>query len=113
MVRKILSVCYEECLPPSTLEFLQYSGCDMTCARSPGAAFQLLNTLRFDLVLINQTVSGPQEHLFVKLIREKSNIPILFVGGSVNEQPPGVSAWLKPPVTPQEILRIICELVPG
>jgi len=112
MVREVLSVCYEECLPPSTLEFLQAAGCEMTCALEIEVALQFFDTAKFDLILINQTVSRPQEQLFVKLIREKSEIPIVFVSGHVSGKPANVNVWLKPPVKPDEILRVISELVP-
>jgi CheY-like chemotaxis protein len=111
MVRKVLSVCYEECLPPSTLDFLERAGCEMKCARALGAALQFFDKLRFDLILINQTVSSSQEHLFVQLVRQKSNIPIVFVGKDT-AIPPGVNACLKPPVNPEDILRAIDQLVP-
>jgi CheY-like chemotaxis protein len=113
MARKVLSVCYEECLPPSTLEFLERAGCQMTCARALGSALQSLETVKFDLILINQTVSSPQEHLFVELVRERSEIPIVFVSGSASAKPIGVNVCLKPPVTPQELLRVISQLVDG
>ncbi|MBZ5569645.1 MAG: hypothetical protein LAN64_17595 [Acidobacteriia bacterium] len=113
MARKLLSVCYERCLPDSTLKFLERGGCKVTCACGVGAALQFFATAEFDLILVNQTVSGPQEHLFVKLVREKSEIPVVFVSGEVVARPMGVNVWLKPPVSPEELLRVICELVPA
>ena len=113
MARKVLSVCYEECLPPSTLEFLERAGCEMTCARALGAALQFFDTIAFDLILINQTVSSPQEHLLVELVRKKSEIPIVFVSGSAVARPGGANVCLKPPVTPHELLRVISQLVDG
>jgi DNA-binding response OmpR family regulator len=113
MSRKVLSVCYERCLPDSTLEFLERAGCQMTCAPAVGAALRFFDTVEFDLILINQTVSSPQEHLFVRLVRKRSEIPIMFVSGDVAAKPTGVNVWLKPPVTPEELLRAISELVPA
>jgi CheY-like chemotaxis protein len=113
MARKVLSVCYEECLPPSTLESLERAGCEMTCARALGAALQFFDTVEFDLILINQTVSSPQEHLFVELVRKKSEIPIVFVSQSAAAKPGGANVCLKPPVTPDELLRVISQLVDG
>lgn len=112
MARKILSVCYEECLPPSVLEFLQAAGCQMTCVREPGAALQRFESSPFDLVLINQTVSGSQEHLLVEQIRQQSNIPIIFVRGSPDLDAADVNICLNAPVKPDELLRAIAQLVP-
>jgi DNA-binding response OmpR family regulator len=112
MVRKLLSVCYDECLPPSTLEFLERAECEMTCSRALGVALQRFYTIDFDLILINQNVSSAQEHLLVELVREKSKIPIVFVSESVASMPSGVDVWLKPPANPEELMRVICALVP-
>ena len=113
MVRKVLSVCYEQCLPDSTIEFLERADCQITCVRSVGAALEFFNTVTFDVILINQTVSSPQEHLFVKLVRERSTIPIVFVSDEVEEKPAGVDVWLKPPITPEQLLNVISQLVSG
>jgi DNA-binding response OmpR family regulator len=113
MVRKVLSVCHERCLPRSTLDFLERSDCHITCARAVGAALEFFNAVTFDLILINQTVSSPQEHLFVKIVREKSAVPIVFVSEDVAAKPTGVDAWLKPPITVEELLRVISDLVGG
>ena len=112
MVRRVLSVCYEQCLPPSTLEFLEAHGCNMKCAREIGAAIQFFESLPFDLILINQTVSSSQEHLIVDIVREQDDhLPIIFV--SAESGPiPGVNALLRPPVKPDELLRVIVDLVP-
>jgi DNA-binding response OmpR family regulator len=113
MARKVLAVCDERCLLTCSREFLDRAGYHITCARALGAALQLFHTVTFDLILINQTVSGPQEHLFVKLVRESSEIPVVFVSGDAAATPTGVNIWLKPPVTPEELLRVISELVPA
>lgn len=112
MARKILSVCYEECLPPSVLEFLQAAGCQMTCVREPGAALQRFESAPFDLVLINQTVSSSQEHLLVEQIRQRSNIPIIFVYATPEGNANGVNVCLRAPVKPEDILHAITQLVP-
>ena len=111
MARRILSVCYEECLPPSTLEFLRSSGCEMKCAREIGAAIQFFETLPFDLVLINQTVSASQEHLFASIVREQSDIPILVVSNTP-ELIADATICLKPPVSPECLFFVIRDLVP-
>lgn len=113
MAHKILSVCYQECLAVGIIELLESAGYLMTCTRQVGAALQLLQSESFDLILINQTVSGPQEHLFVQLMREKSNVPVIFVSGDVHLTPAGVDVWLKPPVKGEELLRHISELLPN
>jgi hypothetical protein len=111
MRRRVLSVCYQECLPHSTIEFLEHAGCEMTSTRALGIALQFFSTVKFDLVLINQTVSTGQEDLLIKLIREKSDVPIVLVSGDVLTKPTGVSVWLKPSVSPKELVRVISELV--
>jgi CheY-like chemotaxis protein len=85
----------------------------VTCARDVGAALQFFAAAEFDLILINQTVSGPQEHLFVQLVRKRSAIPVVFVSGDVAAKPMGVDVWLKPPVSAQQLLQVISELVPA
>ncbi len=112
MARRILSVCYEECLPPSVLEFLEAAGCEMTCIREPGAALQRFESAPFDLILINKTVSSSQEHLLVEQVRQFSRIPIIFVSGSPELTPADVNICLHAPVKPEEILRAITALVP-
>ncbi len=112
MARRVLSVCYEECLPPSTLEFLRQSGCEMTCTRELGVALQHFSEGNFQIILINQTVSSSQEHLFVKMVRQNSDVPIVFVSREVSAKPEGVTAWVKPPIEPKHLLQLICELVP-
>ena len=112
MARRVLSVCYEECLPPSTLELLEEGGCEMTCARAPGTAVLLFQNARFDLILINHTVSVSQEHLLVDLVRKKSDLPIILVSEIVSKKPDNVTVWIKPPVNPQQLLQRIVELVP-
>ncbi|HET9698043.1 MAG TPA: response regulator [Terriglobales bacterium] len=112
MSHKILSVCYQECLPVSTIELLESAGYLMICTRQLGAAIQLLQSQQFDLILINQTVSHSQEDLFVHLARENAQIPIIFVSSEVQVIPEGVSVWLKPPVSAKELLRRVEELLP-
>lgn len=112
MARRILSVCYEECLPPSTIEFLEAAGCEMTCIREPGAALQRFESAPFDLILINKTVSGSQEHLLVEQVRQQSTVPIIFVSGSPELTPTDVNVCLHAPVKPGDLLRSIIELVP-
>ncbi len=112
MSHKILSVCYQECLPVSTIELLQSSGYLMTCSRQLGAAIQLLQSQDFDLILINQTVSHSQEDLFVQVARKKTRIPIIFVSSEVHAKPEGVDVWLQPPVKGSELLERIKELLP-
>lgn len=112
MVRRILSVCYEECLPPSVIEFLEAAGCEMTCIREPGAALQRFESAPFDLILINQTVSSSQEHLLVEQVRQQSTIPIIFVSASRGFTPTDVDVCLRAPVKPGDLLRTIIELVP-
>ena len=112
MARNILSVCYEECLPLSVLEFLEAAECKMTCVREPGAALQRFESTSFDLVLINQSVSGSQEHLLVEQIRQRSAIPILFISGSPDLTPTDVNVCLHSPVNPPALLRAITALLP-
>ena len=112
MTWRILSVCYEECLPPSVIEFLEAAGCEMTCIREPGAALQRFESAPFDLILINKTVSSSQEHLLVEQVRQQSAIPIIFVSGNPELRPTDVDVCLHPPVKPEELLRAIIELVP-
>jgi DNA-binding response OmpR family regulator len=113
MSHKILSVCYQECLPVSTIELLESAGYLMTCSRQLGAAIQLLQSQNFDLILINQTVSHSQEDLFVQVARKKTAIPIIFVSSEVYATPEGVNLWLKPPVRGPELLKQIEELLPS
>ncbi len=112
MARRILSVCYEECLPPSVIEFLEAAGCEMTCIREPGAALQRFEKKPFDLILINQTVSSSQEHLLVERVRQLSNIPIIFVSGNPVLTPTDVNVCLHTPIKPEDLLRSITALVP-
>ena len=112
MARRILSVCYEECLPPSILEFLEAAGCVMTCLREPGAALQRFESAPFDLILINQTVSTSQEHLLVEQVRQRSDVPIIFVAACPDVTATDVSVCLHAPVKAEEILRAITQLVP-
>ena len=112
MERKVLSVCYEQCLPEETLAFLTTAGYQITCARALGAAVHFFNRMPFDAILINQTVSNPQEQLFVELVRKTSQIPIVFISEHVNANPTGVTVWLKPPISPQILRQVILELVP-
>ncbi len=112
MARRILSVCYQDCLPPSTLEFLEAAGCEMTCTREPGAALQCFETESFDLVLINQTVSTSQEHLLVEQIRQtRKRVPIIFVSGNADVTPTDVDVCLHSPVNPKELLRVITQVL--
>ncbi len=113
MARKVLSVCYEQCLPDETLEFLTAAGYQMTCARALGAAVHFFNRTRFDAILINQTVSNPQEQLLVELVRKTSQIPIVFISEHVEAEPTGVTVWLKPPISPEILLQVISELLPS
>ncbi|MGZ4812014.1 MAG: hypothetical protein ACXVZR_02885 [Terriglobales bacterium] len=110
MARRVLSVCYEECLPESTVEFLRDGGCEMTCARAVGVALQLFETAGFDVILINQTVSVGQEQLFVHLVRQKSTIPIVWISEDVPDKPTGVTVCLNPSVRPEGLLRILSDL---
>ena len=112
MARRILSVCYEECLPPSVIEFLEAAGCEMTCIREPGAALQRFESAPFDLILINQTVSSSQEHLLVEQVRRMSSIPIIFVSGTPELTPTDVNICLHTPIRPEDLLRAITDLVP-
>jgi hypothetical protein len=37
----------------------------------------------------------------------------VFVSGDVAAKPMGVDVWLKPPVSAQQLLQVISELVPA
>ena len=86
MARKVLSVCYEECLPPTTLRFLERAGCEMTCARTLGSALQFFDTAKFDLILINEYLPDAEcEDVLKALQRKGEQTPCIVMQPSTPE----------------------------
>jgi DNA-binding response OmpR family regulator len=91
---------------------LAHAGYAVSPATSTTRAFELLNALRFDLVIIGYTVPLAERRLLFLEIKRKFNAPILLMDAAEADPLMRAEAHIPESSTPKELMAAVSAMVP-
>ena len=109
---RILSVSFDNLSGLTRNVLLAQAGYAVSPATSTTRAFELLNIMRFDLVIIGDTVPTAERRLLFLEIKRKFDTPILLMDSGEADPLIRARAHIKAESTPSQLLALVSSLVP-
>jgi DNA-binding NtrC family response regulator len=109
---RILSISFDNLSGIARNVLLAQSGYAVSPATSTTRAFELLNELRFDLVIIGDTVPTNERRLLFLEIKRKFNIPVLLMDSDEVDSLMRASAHIGKDATPEQLMKTVASVAP-
>ena len=111
-VPRILSISFDNLGGIARNVLLAHAGYAVSPATSTTRAFELLEKLRFDLVIIGDTVPMPERRLLFLEIKRKFDPPILLMDSGDADPMIRARAHISSTAAPEQLLKAVSTLVP-
>ena len=109
---RILSISFDNLTGIARNVLLAHGGYAVSPATSTTRAFELLDTWRFDLVIIGDTVPEAERRLLFLEIMRKFEVPILLMDRGNADPMIRARAHIHANASPEELMQAVGSLVP-
>lgn len=109
---RILSISFDNLSGISRNAHLAHAGYAVSPATSTTRAFELLNELRFDLVIIGDTVPTNERRLLFLEIKRKFNIPVLLMDSDEVDTLMRASAHISKDASLEQLMKTVTSVAP-
>lgn len=111
-VPRILSISFDNLSGIARNVLLAHAGYAVSPATSTTRAFELLDALRFDLVIIGDTVPTPERRLLFLEIKRKFDPPILLMDSGEADPLIRARGHINANATPAQLMAAVASIVP-
>lgn len=109
---RILSVSFDSLGGIARNVMLAQAGYAVSPATSTTRAFELLGELRFDLVIIGDTVPTAERRLLFLEIKRKYNVPVLLMDSDEVDSLMRASAHISSSASPEQLMKTVSQVAP-
>jgi hypothetical protein len=111
-MRRILSVSFDNLTGIARNAMLAHAGYAVSPATSTTRAFELLDKLRFDLVIVAASVPEAERRLLVLEIKRKFDVPVVMLNSAEPDPMIRARANIPAAASAAELLRAVGAIVP-
>ena len=111
-VPRILSISFDSIVGMARNAMLAHAGYAVSPATSTTRAFELLNAMRFDLVIIGNTVPPAERRLLFLEIKRKFNAPILLMDAGEADPLIRAEAHIDDKASMAELMAAVSAMLP-
>ena len=110
---RILSVSFDNLSGIARNAMLAHGGYAVSPATSTTRAFELLDTLRFDLVIIAASVPEAERRLlYLEIKRKYADVPVMLMNTGELDPMIRARAHIPADAPPEEMMRTVASIIP-